>query len=339
HRKLGENSERVLSPVPAFDPADEPGWNAEALECGRSTNTDFRIRIVQCQQEGRLGDRPDLLQRLDTAHPDPPGRITESAYQPLDDFGLVELTQGAGDPGAYEWRGVGEQRVEQVSDGAAVSQTPQCPCRLSPNLVVQICQRLHQYRECPESAEFAEDVGGPGPGGMSSCFGEKSDHRVHDYLAVAAQNVRDPRGQPDLRLSQGLHQGCDRAGILDPGERAQRDFANVGILGASGLNGFEQGRDCFGVADPSQQLGGKGALPPLLRLGEPVDVLLDQAKTIVRVEQPGGTFGRAAGLFLKNRLQRLEITESAKLVDLGFEQGPFPGGEPAHHLAVDALPL
>ena len=82
-------------------------------------------------------------------------------------------------------------------------------------------------------------------------------------------NIVSRRGIPGVVLQHAIsHENSPRVLVAKGRERR--------------LNGLEQSRDCFGVADPSQQLSGEGALPPFLRFSEPGGVVLDQAEAIAR---------------------------------------------------------
>ena len=335
----GQGLDRLTRMLALLDVGDQARRDVQTLERHGGADPDLGVRVVERQQERPFGLGAHLLERLDAAHPDPPGRIAEGAHQALDDLGLVELPEGVRDPRPHERRGIAEQVVEQVAHGAPVPDPAEGGGALGAHLVVQVAQRAHQGREGPGGADLAEDAGGPGARRVARRIGQEGDHRVDGECAVPGEDVRDPGRQPHLGMLERLDQRAHRARITDARQGAERDLPDVGVLGARGGNGLEQCRHRLGVADPSQQLGGEGSLPPLRRRPEPGDVLLHQAEPVVGVEQPGGALGRAARLLLQHRLERLEVLEGREFAQLGFEQHAVALRQPRHEVAVEALAM
>ena len=103
--ELRQRVDRLPAGRARLDLADDPIGDAEPFERHGGTDADFRIGVVQGQHQGPFGDRSDLFQGLDAPHADPPGGVAQGPDQGVDDLGLVELPQGAGDAGPDEGAG------------------------------------------------------------------------------------------------------------------------------------------------------------------------------------------------------------------------------------------
>ena len=116
-----------------LDHAHQVIRDSQPFERRPSTAPDLGVRIVQSDQQGPDGRGADLLQRLDTPHPNPPSRIPERTDQAIDDLGPAELPQRAGDADPDERRGIGQQMFQQMIDrarGRPAGREPWLPCRV-----------------------------------------------------------------------------------------------------------------------------------------------------------------------------------------------------------------
>ena len=120
--ELGEDLHCFVRRSAGLDLADDPVGNSQSFQRDGGPDPDFRIGVIQREHQRPLGNRADLLQCFDAAHPDPPGRVAQCAHQRVDHLGVVELPQGAGDPGPDERRRIGEQVIKEIGDRAVVSQ-------------------------------------------------------------------------------------------------------------------------------------------------------------------------------------------------------------------------
>ncbi len=313
--ELDQRLHRLGEPFGALDHPDQRRRHAQALEADGGADPDLGIGVVERHEQRPLGARADLLERLDAPHAHPPGRIAERADQAVDHLGVVELPERAGDARADERRRIREQVVEEVGDRAAVAEAAERRGALGPHLVLEVAEAAHEHREGALGADLAQHVGGPGARRMAAGLLEKGDQRIDHQSAVAGENVRDARREPDLGGLERLDQRLHRARVGNAGERAEGDLAHVAVFDPGGLHGLEQRRHRLGVADPPQQLGREGALPPLARGPQPLDVAVHQAEAVVDVEQPLRALGGAAGLLLEHGLERLEVEERPDAVN------------------------
>ena len=159
-----------------------------------------------------------------------------------------------------------QQVLEQVGIGAAVAEAAERGGGLGAHLVLEVAEAADEHREGARRARTSpRTLAAQARARVAAGLLEQRDQRIDHQRAVAGEDVRDARREPDLGGLERLDQRVDRARVGDAGQRAEGDLAHVAVLGAGGLHGLEQRRHRLGVADPAQQLGGEGALPPLPR--------------------------------------------------------------------------
>jgi hypothetical protein len=148
--------------------------DSQPFERCPSPAPDLGIRIVQSNQQRPHGRGADLLQRLDTPHPNPPGRIPECPHQPINDLGPAELAQRTGNADPDEWSRVDQEMFQQMIDGARVAQPAESRSCLAAYLFIGVAEPANQSWKCALSSHLTEDVSCPRSRRIAGRAGEQS---------------------------------------------------------------------------------------------------------------------------------------------------------------------